>query len=102
MTSGKIQSRFKDSIYRSVPMVTAMMTSRNSGSNSSLMMLEAAAASARSGFVCMFSDSDEYETALISARRAQGRYGAARRSPWPIAAFIAVCVMIAGTVLLFA
>ncbi|MET0970172.1 MAG: hypothetical protein ABWY18_13300 [Tardiphaga sp.] len=79
-----------------------MMTPPNPGSNSSLMMLEAAAASARSGFVCMFSDSDEYETALITARRAQGRYGAARRSPWPLAAFVGGCIVIAGTVLLFA
>jgi hypothetical protein len=29
------------------------------------MSLEAAAASARGGFACMFSTSDEYETALI-------------------------------------
>jgi hypothetical protein len=37
--------------------------------------LEAAAASARSGFACMFSTSDEYENALVTARRAEGRYG---------------------------
>jgi hypothetical protein len=36
--------------------------------------LEAAATSARAGFACMFSTSDEYERALISERRAQGRY----------------------------
>ena len=30
------------------------------------MALEAAAASARGGFACMFSSSDEYEMALIS------------------------------------
>ena len=34
----------------------------------------------------MFSTSDEYETALISERRAQGRYGAPR-SRWPLAMF---------------
>jgi hypothetical protein len=39
-----------------------------------LMSLEADADEARGGFACMFSTSDEYETALISARRAQGRY----------------------------
>jgi len=39
-----------------------------------LSALEAAAASARAGFACMFSTSDEYEQALIAARRAQGRY----------------------------
>jgi hypothetical protein len=79
-----------------------MMTPRDTRPNASLMMLEAAAASARSGFVCVFSDSEEYETALITARRAQGRYGAARRSVWPLAAFVGCCVLIAGTVLLFA
>lgn len=36
--------------------------------------LEAAATSARAGFACMFSTSDEYERALIDERRAQGRY----------------------------
>lgn len=77
-----------------------MMTPRNPGSHSALMMLEAAAASARSGFACMFSSSDEYETALITARRAQGRYGAVRRSPWPLAAFIGCCVMIVTVLLL--
>ena len=46
------------------------------------MSLEAAAASARGGFACMFSTSDEYETALITERRAQGRYDAA---PQPLA-----------------
>jgi hypothetical protein len=39
------------------------------------MSLEAAAVSARGGFGCLFSSSDEYETALITERRAQGRYG---------------------------
>ena len=38
------------------------------------MSLEAAAVSARGGFACLFSSSDEYETALIMERRAQGRY----------------------------
>jgi hypothetical protein len=40
-----------------------------------LSSLEAAAVSARAGFACMFSTSDEYESALIAARRAEGRYG---------------------------
>lgn len=44
-------------------------------SQSDLTALEASAASARAGFACMFSTSDEYENALISARRAEGRYG---------------------------
>jgi len=46
-------------------------------SQSDLTALEASAASARAGFACMFSTSDEYENALISARRAEGRYGSA-------------------------
>ena len=44
------------------------------------MSLEAAAASARGGFACMFSTSDEYETALITERRAQGRYDSAHEA----------------------
>jgi len=50
-------------------------------------------------FACMFSTSDEYETALISERRAQGRYGSAR-SRWPLAMFVGCALMLAGTVLL--
>jgi len=64
-----------------------------------LLSLEAAAASARGGFACMFSTSEEYETALITERRAQGRYGQ-RRSRWPAIMFVGCAVMVAGTVLL--
>jgi hypothetical protein len=78
-----------------------MITSHDTASNSALMSLEAAAASARSGFACMFSSSDEYETAVITERRAQGRYGA-QRSRWPTIAFVGCSLMIVGTVLLFA
>jgi hypothetical protein len=48
----------------------------------------------------MFSTSEEYETALITERRAQGRYNA-RRSRWPAIMFVGGAVMVAGTVLLF-
>ena len=61
-----------------------MNTARSHSANAALMSLEAAAVSARGGFACMFSTSDEYETALITERRAQGRY-AAPRSRWPLA-----------------
>ena len=54
-----------------------MDTSRSPNAHAALMSLEAAAASARGGFACMFSTSDEYETALITERRAQGRYDSA-------------------------
>lgn len=40
-----------------------------------LPALEAAASFAREGFACMFSTSDEYENAIVTARRAEGRYG---------------------------
>jgi hypothetical protein len=53
-----------------------------------LLTLEADAASARSGFACLFSTSDEYEAALISQRRAQGRYRRSRPL-WPVASLIA-------------
>jgi hypothetical protein len=64
-----------------------------------LVSLEAAAALARGGFACMFSTSEEYETALISERRAQGRYNP-RRSRWPAIMFVGCAIVAAGTVLL--
>ncbi|GMO27575.1 hypothetical protein TM233_38370 [Bradyrhizobium sp. TM233] len=64
------------------------------------MSLEAAAASARSGFACLFSTADEYESALITERRAQGRYTQGRRSYWPLALFIGCALVVAGTALL--
>jgi len=72
---------------------------RSSSSRAALMSLEAAAASARGGFACMFSTSDEYETALITQRRAQGRYDT-RRGRWPLAMFVGCTLMVAGTVLI--
>ena len=77
-----------------------MNTAPGHRTNAALMSLEAAAASARGGFACLFSTSDEYETALISERRAQGRYGAAR-SRWPLAMFAGCSLLVAGTVLVF-
>ena len=65
------------------------------------MSLEAAAASARGGFACLFSTADEYETALIAERRAQGRYTQGR-GYWPVALFIGCTLIVLGTALLFA
>jgi hypothetical protein len=76
-----------------------MQMTRNQSDRASLISLEAAAASARSGFACMFSSSYEYEMALISERRAQGRYGGPR-SRWPAVMFIGCALVLAGTVLL--
>ena len=76
-----------------------METVPSSNAHITLMSLEAAATSARGGFACVFSTSDEYETALISERRAQGRYGR-RRSRWPAVMFVGGALMVAGTVLL--
>jgi len=64
-----------------------------------LSSLEAAAMSARGGFACMFSTAEEYEAALISERRASGRY-TARQNRWPAIMFIGCAMMLAGTVLL--
>jgi hypothetical protein len=77
-----------------------MSTGRTHNAHAALVSLEAAAASARGGFACMFSTSDEYETALISERRAQGRYGRPR-SRWPVVMFIGCALLVAGTVLFF-
>jgi hypothetical protein len=76
-----------------------MDTIRTQNARIALMSLEAAAAATRGGFACIFYTSDEYETALIRERRAQGRYG---RPPsrWPLVMFAACALMLAGTVLL--
>jgi hypothetical protein len=76
-----------------------MDTIRSPNSQAALMSLEAAAVLARGGFACLFSSSDEYETALITERRAQGRYATAR-SRWPLAMFVGCTLMVAATVLL--
>ena len=72
-----------------------MFTSTDSQRQSALMALEATVASARSGFACLFSSADEYEDALISERRAQGRYG--RPSRIPLMIFVGALVIVAGT-----
>lgn len=81
-------------------MLSGMESIRTRNPQSALMSLEADAVSARSGFACLFSDSDEYETALIAERRAQGRYEQPKRH-WPIALLAGVMLMVVGTVLLF-
>ena len=74
-----------------------MRTNRNHAPKTLLLALEADAASARGGFGCLFSTADEYEAALITARRAQGRYH--RRNPWPVFAFVACALLIIGAAL---
>jgi hypothetical protein len=64
-----------------------------------LISLEGAEALARGGFACVFSNSQEYESALIDQRRAQGRYGQPR-SPWPLLMFLGCVIMVAGIILL--
>ncbi len=73
-----------------------MIRARHDISNTALAALEAAAATARGGFACMFSSSDEYESALIRERRAQGRYAPPRRN-WPVAAFVGLALIVAGS-----
>jgi len=73
-----------------------METSRSQNVHTALMLLEAAAVSARGGFACMFSTSDEYESALITERRAQGRYDQPR-SRWPLVMFAGCALVMAGT-----
>jgi hypothetical protein len=76
-----------------------METNRSQNVHTALMLLEAAAVSARGGFACMFSTSDEYESALITERRAQGRYDQPR-SRWPLVMFAGCALVMAGTALL--
>jgi hypothetical protein len=76
-----------------------MDTHRNRGARAALLTLEADAASARGGFACMFSTSEEYESALISERRAQGRY-ARPKSPWPLVLFGGCTLLMLGAAIL--
>lgn len=78
-----------------------MESIRRQNPQAALISLEAAASSARGGFACLFSTADEYETALIAERRAQGRYTQAR-SYWPVALFIGCTLIVLGTALLLA
>ena len=80
-------------------MIDAMTTRRNRGAQAALLSLEADSVSARGGFAGVFSTADEYESALIAERRAQGRYGRAT-NPWPIAMFVACALAMMGTALL--
>jgi hypothetical protein len=73
---------------------------RRRNPQASLISLEADAASARGGFACMFSTSEEFEMALITERRAQGRYDQ-RRMRWPAIMFVGGALIVAGTALLF-
>lgn len=73
---------------------------RQQNPQAALTSLEAAAASARGGFGCIFSTSDEYETALITERRAQGHYDRSH-DRWPLALFAVCAAAVVGTVLLF-
>jgi len=77
-----------------------MESIRRQTPQAALMSLEAHAASARSGFACLFSTAEEYETALITERRAQGHYTQGR-SYWPVALFIGCTLIVLGTALLF-
>ena len=71
----------------------------NRGPQAALRSLEAEASSARGGFACLLSTADEYERALITQRREEGRYGRPYR-PWPILMFIGCAMMVFGVVLL--
>jgi hypothetical protein len=77
-----------------------MNSSRSRSAQAALTSLQAAEISARGGFGCLFSTSEEFERALITERRAQGRY-VQRRMRWPAILFIGCALMVAGTALLF-
>jgi hypothetical protein len=77
----------------------AMNRSRNRGARAALLSLEADAASARGGFACMFSTSDEYESALITERRAQGRYGRSH-NPWLVVGLAGCALLVVLAALL--
>ncbi len=61
-----------------------------------LLALESAAAATRAGFACCFSSAAEYEQALITARRAEGRYRKTGALPRLLLACGAALVVLAG------
>lgn len=75
------------------------MVDRVHSAHKGLSALESAAASAGAGFACLFANSDEYEKAIITARRAQGRYRT-RRDWRPI--LLLGCLVALGGVLTIA
>jgi hypothetical protein len=75
-----------------------MSTVRIEDSKTQISALEAAAATARAGFACMFSTSDEYESALIAARRAEGRYQAP--FDWQPVALVGAVFILSGLLLM--
>jgi hypothetical protein len=77
-----------------------MESPRSRNAQAVLTSLQAAEISARGGFGCLFSTSEEFERALITERRAQGRYDQ-RRMRWPAIMFIGCALMVAGMALLF-
>jgi hypothetical protein len=77
-----------------------MSRARNRGAQAILMSLEADEVSARSGFACRFSTADEYETALISQRRAQGRY-ARSPGPWTLVTCLGCALLVTLAVVLW-
>jgi choline-glycine betaine transporter len=74
-----------------------MLPTRTNSRDLTLVSLEEIAVSARAGFACMFSTSDEYEAALISERRAEGRYR--KPNPWPAIAWGCAVAAIAAVLL---
>ena len=77
-----------------------MKARRHRRARAALLSLEALANSARGGFGCLFSTSDEYETALISARRAEGRYGRPHGGR-PVTLLFGCALLAAGLVMLW-
>jgi len=82
------------------PIIGSMNARRNRGAQAALLSLEADAVIARSGFACLFSTSDELESALISQRRAEGHYDRRGRI-WPLVLFAGCAAMMAGAVLIW-
>jgi hypothetical protein len=74
------------------------MAARNDAWIHTEAALETMATSARAGFACLFSSADEYETALISERRAEGRYR--RPSLVPIGLFVGFALIVAGAAII--
>ncbi len=76
------------------------MMNQASHQSPELIALEANAMAARNVWACLFATSDEYEQALIQARRAEGRYATSR--DWTVPTGIACGLAFVASVILLA
>lgn len=86
--------------FTSFNIKSCMMNHASHHPSPELIALEANANAARNIWACMFASSDEYERALIQARRAEGRY--AKTRDWTVPTAIACGLAFVASIILLA